>query len=211
MVHPDYQYTPKLIPAMVSLIDNELYNCVLGSRILGGYAYRNGMPYWRYIANRFLTLFGNIMMGAKLAEYHTGYRAYSRELLKEIDFEKNSDDFVFDNQILAQILWCDYAIVEISCPARYMLESSSIDFRRSVRYGFAVTFLPVVFFSGFLPNNNPFAVQNIFLPVWFPVIVLLVMTLAAFWIRSLGKFIFYSMIAMTVMVTAYFFHPGDRF
>lgn len=136
MVHPDYQYTPRLIPAMVSMIGSDLYHCVLGSRILGGYAYRNGMPYWRYIANRFLTLFENIMMGAMLSEYHTGYRAYSRELLTRLRIEVNSDDFVFDNQILAQILWHGYAIAEISCPARYMPESSSINFTRSVKYGF---------------------------------------------------------------------------
>lgn len=135
MVHPDYQYTPKLIPAMVSLIGNDLYHCVLGSRILGGYAYRNGMPYWRYVSNRFLTLFENFMMGAKLSEYHTGYRAFSRELLTRLHLERNSDDFVFDNQVLAQILWHDYAIAEISCPARYMPESSSINFSRSVKYG----------------------------------------------------------------------------
>lgn len=136
MVHPDYQYTPRLIPAMVSMIGSDLYHCVLGSRILGGYAYRNGMPYWRYIANRFLTLFENIMMGAMLSEYHTGYRAYSRELLTRLRIDVNSDDFVFDNQILAQILWHGYAIAEISCPARYMPESSSINFTRSVKYGF---------------------------------------------------------------------------
>ena len=136
MVHPDYQYTPKLIPAMVSLIGNELYHCVLGSRILGGYAYKNGMPLWRYVSNRFLTFFENILMGAKLSEYHTGYRAFSRELLTKLRIEKNSDDFIFDNQILAQILWLEYPIAEISCPARYMPESSSISFFNSVKYGF---------------------------------------------------------------------------
>ena len=136
MVHPDYQYTPKLIPAMASLIGNELYHCVLGSRILGGYALKGGMPLWRYVSNRFLTLAENILMGAKLSEYHTGYRAFSRELLLNLPFEKNSDDFVFDNQMLAQVLWHGYTIAEVSCPTRYMTDSSSINFRRSVKYGF---------------------------------------------------------------------------
>lgn len=136
MVHPDYQYTPKLIPAMASLIGNGLYHCVLGSRILGGHAYKNGMPLWRYVSNRFLTFIENILMGAKLSEYHTGYRAFSRELLTKLHIKKNSDDFIFDNQILAQILWLEYPIAEISCPARYMPESSSISFFNSVKYGF---------------------------------------------------------------------------
>jgi len=127
MVHPDYQYTPRLIPAMASMIANGLYHCVLGSRILGGYALRGGMPWWKYMANRFLTLAGNILMGAKLSEYHTGYRAFSRELL--------DDDFVFDNQMLAQILWHGYQIAEVSCPTKYFLEASSINFSRSVKYG----------------------------------------------------------------------------
>jgi glycosyltransferase involved in cell wall biosynthesis len=136
MVHPDYQYTPKLIPAMVSLIGSGLYQCVLGSRILGGYAMKGGMPLWRYASNRFLTLAENLLMDAKLSEYHTGYRAFSRELLEQIPFEKNSDDFVFDNQILAQILWYGYSIAEISCPTSYFKEASSINFMRSVKYGF---------------------------------------------------------------------------
>lgn len=135
MVHPDYQYTPKLIPAMASMIGNELYHCVLGSRILGGYAITGGMPTWKYIANRFLTLAENIMTGAKLSEYHTGYRAFSRELLEKIPFETNSDDFIFDNQMLAQILWLGYKIAEVSCPTKYFTEASSINFRRSVKYG----------------------------------------------------------------------------
>ena len=135
MVHPDYQYTPKLIPAMASLIGNELYHCVLASRILGGYALKGGMPLWRYISNRFLTLAENILMGAKLSEYHTGYRAFSKKLLMELPLEKNSDDFVFDNQMLAQILWYGYTIAEVSCPTSYMPESSSINFSRSVKYG----------------------------------------------------------------------------
>jgi len=135
MVHPDYQYTPKLIPAMAAMIGNGLYHCVLGSRILGGYAIRGGMPLWKYVSNRGLTFMENLLMGAKLSEYHTGYRAYSREVLKRLSLDCNSDDFVFDNQILAQILWLDYTIAEISCPTRYFPEASSIDFRRSVTYG----------------------------------------------------------------------------
>jgi len=135
MVHPDYQYTPKLIPAMASMIGNGLYHCVLGSRILGGYALKGGMPWWKYISNRFLTLAENIMTGAKLSEYHTGYRAFSRQLLKKLPLEKNSDDFVFDNQMLAQILWLGYQIAEVSCPTLYFAEASSINFRRSLVYG----------------------------------------------------------------------------
>jgi glycosyltransferase involved in cell wall biosynthesis len=136
MVHPDYQYTPKLIPAMVSIIGNNLYPCVLGSRILGGYALPGGMPIWKYIANRFLTLVENILMGAKLSEYHTGYRAFSRELLEQLSLELNSDDFVFDNQMLAQILWFGHTIAEVTCPTKYFTEASSINFQRSVKYGF---------------------------------------------------------------------------
>jgi len=136
MVHPDYQYTPKLIPAMASMIGNGLYHCVLGSRILGGYALKGGMPWWKYISNRFLTLVENIMTGAKLSEYHTGYRAFSRELLEKLPLEVNSDDFVFDNQMLVQILWLDYRIAEVSCPTRYFAQSSSINFQRSLKYGF---------------------------------------------------------------------------
>jgi glycosyltransferase involved in cell wall biosynthesis len=135
MVHPDYQYTPKLIPAMVSMIGNGLYHCVLGSRILGGYALQGGMPWWKYIANRFLTLMENIMTGAKLSEYHSGYRAFSRELLEKLPLENNSNDFVFDNEMLAQILWFDYQVAEVSCPTLYFAEASSINFQRSIKYG----------------------------------------------------------------------------
>ena len=135
MVHPDYQYTPKLIPAMASMIGNGLYPCVLGSRILGGHAVLSGMPLWKYVANRFLTLVENILLGAKLSEYHTGYRAFSRELLEKLPIEVNSDDFVFDNQMLAQIVWFGYIIAEVSCPTKYFAEASSINFRRSVKYG----------------------------------------------------------------------------
>ena len=136
MVHPDYQYTPKLIPAMASLIGNGLYHCVLGSRILGGYAIRGGMPVWKYIANRLLTLAQNILITAKLSEYHTGYRAFSRELLEYLPLDVNSDDFVFDNQMLSQILWFDYKIAEVSCPTKYFAEASSINLLRSIKYGF---------------------------------------------------------------------------
>lgn len=135
MVHPDYQYTPKLIPAMASLIGNGLYTCVLGSRILGGYALKGGMPAWRYIANRGITLVENILTGAKLSEYHTGYRAFSKGLLEQLPLDKNSDDFVFDNQMLAQIIWFGHTIAEVSCPTKYFAEASSINFHRSVRYG----------------------------------------------------------------------------
>ena len=135
MVHPDYQYTPQLIPAMASMIGNGLYHCVLGSRILGGYALKGEMPLWKYVSNRLLTLAENIMTGAKLSEYHTGYRAFSRELIAKLPLEQNSDDFVFDNQMLVQILWCGYQIAEVSCPTKYFREASSINFRRSIKYG----------------------------------------------------------------------------
>jgi len=136
MIHPDYQYTPKLIPAMASMIESGLYQCVLGSRILGGYALKGGMPVWKYIANRFLTFAENILIGAKLSEYHTGYRAFSRELLKQLPLDENSDDFVFDNQMLAQIVWLNYTIAEVSCPTNYFAEASSINLQRSIKYGF---------------------------------------------------------------------------
>jgi glycosyltransferase involved in cell wall biosynthesis len=135
MVHPDYQYTPKLIPAMTSLIGNDLYHCVLGSRILGGYALKGGMPPWKYIANRFLTFVENVLIGAKLSEYHTGYRAFSRELLLRLPLKNNSDDFVFDNQMMAQIVWFGYTVAEVSCPTKYFAEASSINFGRSIEYG----------------------------------------------------------------------------
>ena len=140
MVHPDYQYTPKLIPAMASMIGNGLYHCVLGSRILGGYALNGGMPVWKYIANRGLTFVENLLLGAKLSEYHTGYRAFSRQLLEKLPLEHNSDDFVFDNQMLAQILWFGYMIAEVSCPTKYFAEASSINLPRSIKYGFGCLF-----------------------------------------------------------------------
>jgi len=145
MVHPDYQYTPKLIPAMASLIGSGLYQCVLGSRILGGYALKGGMPIWKYIANRCLTLMENILLGAKLSEYHTGYRAFSRKLLKRLTLDVNSDDFVFDNQMLAQILWFDYTIAEVSCPTKYFAEASSINLFRSIKYGFGCLLTALTF------------------------------------------------------------------
>lgn len=138
MLHPDYQYTPKLIEAMVYIIVNEVYPVVLGSRILGKSARKGGMPLYKYFFNRCLTLFQNIMMNQKLAEYHTGYRAFSSEVLHHINFMKNSNDFVFDNQMLAQIFYAGYEIAEITCPTKYFKEASSINFCRSVKYGFGV-------------------------------------------------------------------------
>jgi glycosyltransferase involved in cell wall biosynthesis len=135
MIHPDYQYTPQLIPAIASLVASGLYPCVLASRILGGGALRGGMPWWKYVANRALTLVENLLLGAKLSEYHTGYRAFARDLLERLPIDSNSDDFVFDNQILAQVIWFGSPIGEVTCPAKYLPEASSINFRRSVRYG----------------------------------------------------------------------------
>ena len=145
MVHPDYQYTPKLIPAMASMIGNGLYECVLGSRILGGYALEGGMPIWKYIANRFLTLVQNILLGAKISEYHTGYRGFSRDLLERLPLEVNSDDFVFDNQMLAQIVWFGYTVAEVSCPTKYFAEASSINLFRSIKYGIGCMFTALIF------------------------------------------------------------------
>lgn len=138
MLHPDYQYTPRLLVAMASLIANGQYDIVLGSRILSDGAMKGGMPRYKYICNRALTLVQNLMVGAKLSEYHTGYRAFSKEVLLSLPLEENSDDFVFDNQMLAQALYWGYRIGEISCPARYFEDASSINFRRSVTYGLGV-------------------------------------------------------------------------
>ena len=138
MVHPDYQYTPRLIPAMASMIAYGEFDVVLGSRILGVGALKGGMPLYKYVANRFLTLFENLFLGHKLSEYHTGYRAFSRELLEQLPLEQNSDDFVFDNQMLAQIICFGYRIGELTCPTRYFTDASSINFRRSVKYGLGV-------------------------------------------------------------------------
>jgi glycosyltransferase involved in cell wall biosynthesis len=136
MLHPDYQYTPRLIPAMVSMLATGLYPCVMGSRILGGCALRGGMPRWRYVANRFLTAVENLLTGEKLSEYHTGYRAFTAYLLRRLPLGKCSDDFVFDNQMLAQILWTGATVAEVSCPTRYAPESSSIDLRGCIVYGY---------------------------------------------------------------------------
>ena len=138
MLHPDYQYTPKLIVAMASIIASGLYPVVLGSRILGNGARTGGMPLYKYISNRVLTLVQNILMGQKLSEYHTGYRAFSRVVLERINFLDNSDDFVFDNQILAQICFAGFQIAEVTCPTKYFKEASSINFIRSIGYGFGV-------------------------------------------------------------------------
>ena len=138
MVHPDYQYSPKLMPAMAGMVASGHFDCVLGSRILGVGALKGGMPLWKYVANRTLTAIENLLLGYKLAEYHTGYRAFSRRLLEALPLEENSEDFVFDNQMLAQALWFEFDIGEVSCPTRYFAEASSINFRRSVKYGFGV-------------------------------------------------------------------------
>ncbi len=138
MLHPDYQYTPLLIEAMVYPIARGLFPVMLGSRILGKGALRGGMPMYKYIANRFLTAFQNLMMGQKLAEYHTGYRAFSRDILETLPLEENSDDFVFDNQMLAQIAYAGHTIGEVTCPTKYFPEASSINFRRSTKYGLGV-------------------------------------------------------------------------
>ena len=138
MLHPDYQYTPLLIPSMANIIAQDLYPVVLGSRILGMGALKGGMPIYKYIANRFLTLFQNIFINAKLSEYHTGYRAYSAEVLNKINYEANSDDFVFDNQVLSQIIYAGYEIGEVTCPTKYFEDASSINFSRSMKYGLGV-------------------------------------------------------------------------
>jgi glycosyltransferase involved in cell wall biosynthesis len=138
MLHPDYQYSPMLIHSMCYLIANGVYEVVLGSRILGKGALKGGMPLYKYIANRFLTLFQNVFMNQKLSEYHTGYRAFSRKVLEQVNYKLNSDDFVFDNQMLAQIFYAGFEIAEITCPTRYFDEASSINISRSIRYGLGV-------------------------------------------------------------------------
>lgn len=138
MLHPDYQYTPLLIPSIVNIIAHDLYPVVLGSRILGKGALAGGMPMYKFIANRFLTLVQNILINYKLSEYHTGYRAFSKEVLEGIDYNANSDDFIFDNQMLSQIIMADFHIGEITCPTKYFEEASSINLRRSMKYGFGV-------------------------------------------------------------------------
>ena len=138
MLHPDYQYTPKLIESMAHIMANGLYPVVIGSRILGKGARRGGMPLYKYVANRFLTLSQNILMGQKLSEYHTGFRMFSAEVMRDINFNSNSDDFIFDNQMLAQIFYAGYEIAEITCPTKYFEEASSINFKRSSKYGLGV-------------------------------------------------------------------------
>ena len=143
MLHPDYQYTPKLIPSMVNIIGDDLYPVVLGSRILGKGALKGGMPVYKYIANRFLTFTQNLLIGYKLSEYHTGYRSFSREVLEKINFNANSDDFVFDNQMLSQIIYHGFDIGEVTCPTKYFEEASSINLRRSIKYGLGVLLVSV--------------------------------------------------------------------
>jgi glycosyltransferase involved in cell wall biosynthesis len=138
MLHPDYQYTPLLIPSMVNIIGEGLYPVVLGSRILGKGALKGGMPLYKYIANRFLTMTQNFLVRYKLSEYHTGYRAFSREVLESISFNKNSDDFIFDNEMLSQIIYKGFDIAEVTCPTKYFDEASSINFKRSTQYGLGV-------------------------------------------------------------------------
>ena len=146
MLHPDYQYTPKLIESMCSIIANELYPVVLGSRILGKGALKGGMPIYKYVANRILTLFQNILMNQKLSEYHTGFRAFSADVLNGIKYNENSDDFIFDNQMLAQIMFKGYEIGEITCPTKYFEDASSINFKRSFIYGIGVIMTSLKYF-----------------------------------------------------------------
>ncbi len=146
MLHPDYQYTPKLVHSMAYMIANGLYHVVLGSRILGKGALKGGMPVYKYYANRMLTLFQNVLMNQKLSEYHTGYRAFSREVLEKINYNNNSDDFVFDNQMLAQIFFAGYEIAEITCPTKYFDEASSINLKRSMKYGLGVMKVSLCYF-----------------------------------------------------------------
>ena len=145
MVHPDYQYSPRLLVSLVGMIAYSEYDAALGSRILGVSALQGGMPRYKYVANRFLTLFQNLLLGYKLSEYHTGYRAFSRQVLESLPLEENSDDFLFDNQMLAQIIYFGFRIGEISCPTRYFAEASSINFRRSLQYGFGVLATSLMF------------------------------------------------------------------
>ncbi len=146
MLHPDYQYTPLLITAMVSIIANGIYPVVFGSRILGKGALKGGMPFYKYVSNRVLTLLQNFLMSQKLSEYHTGYRAYSAEILRKINYNLNSDDFIFDNQVIAQIFSKGYEIAEITCPTKYFKEASSINFSRSLKYGFGVLGVSIKYF-----------------------------------------------------------------
>ncbi|MGC4069981.1 MAG: glycosyltransferase family 2 protein [Polyangiaceae bacterium] len=166
MLHPDYQYSPRLMPAMASMVASRHFDAVLGARVLGRGALSGGMPLWKYVANRVLTASENLLLGCKLAEYHTGYRAFSRRLLEALPLEENSDDFVFDNQMIAQAIWFGFHIGEISCPARYFAEASSINFKRSVSYGFGVVGTAVEFRladSGLMRSRRlPVARRNTF-------------------------------------------------
>lgn len=155
MLHPDYQYTPKLIPAMVCLIGNDLYDCVIGSRILGGKAYQSGMPLYKYVANRFLTAAQNLLMGSKLTEFHTGFRAFSRKILFDLPLEENSDDFVFDNQMLSQVIRSNFRVGEVSCPTKYFSEASSINFTRSCVYGIGCLKTAIMFRLSKIGIYNP--------------------------------------------------------
>jgi len=155
MLHPDYQYEPRLLPAMASLIASGVYDVVLGSRIIGNGALAGGMPLYKYVSNRALTLAQNVLLGAKLSEYHTGYRAFSAEVLRALPLEANSDDFVFDNQMLAQILYFGFRVGEVSCPTRYLEDSSSINFRRSCKYGLGVLATSALFRLGKLGLARP--------------------------------------------------------
>ena len=146
MLHPDYQYTPKLIHSMCYLIANDVYNVVFGSRILGKGALKGGMPLYKYLANRFLTLSQNFLMNQKLSEYHTGYRAFSKQVLEKVNYNLNSDDFIFDNQMIAQIFYAGFEIAEITCPTKYFKEASSINFRRSSKYGLGVLWVSFTYF-----------------------------------------------------------------
>ncbi len=146
MLHPDYQYTPHLIPAMVSIIGNGVYPVVIASRILGNGALAGGMPKYKYICNRLLTFVQNLLLNQKLSEYHTGFRAYAREVLERIPYQTNSDDFIFDNEIIAQIFHNGFAIAEVTCPTKYFEEASSINFLRSVKYGFGVLRVSILYF-----------------------------------------------------------------
>jgi len=146
MLHPDYQYTPKLLLAMISVIGNDVYKVVFGSRILGKGALKGGMPLYKYFANRMLTLFQNLLMNQKLSEYHTGYRAYHAEVIKAINYNDNSDDFIFDNEMVAQIFYNGFEIAEITCPTKYFEEASSINLRRSITYGLGVLKVSILYF-----------------------------------------------------------------
>ena len=146
MLHPDYQYSPLLIPSMTYLMSNNVYPVVIASRILGKGALKGGMPYYKYVANRFLTFFQNLLMNQKLSEYHTGYRAYKREVLEKVDYNSYSDDFIFDNQFLAEILYQGYEVAEVTCPTKYFDEASSINFVRSSTYGIGVLGVSIKYF-----------------------------------------------------------------